>query len=94
MDKSRSEESSRVIAIERERHSEEISQLKDLLESARNSRKEAVQDLDAAKQEALSTSSSLSSLKQTIESLDSEKAEVHFTIFFSTVLSVLMSTVV
>ncbi|KAL5523490.1 hypothetical protein ACEPAG_7663 [Sanghuangporus baumii] len=75
-ERSRDDESSRVLAIERERHTEEVSQLKDLLEAARNARKEAVQDLDSAKQDALSTSSSVSSLKQAVESLDAEKAEL------------------
>ncbi|KAL5528742.1 hypothetical protein ACEPAF_7879 [Sanghuangporus sanghuang] len=75
-ERSRDDESSRVLAIERERHTEEVSQLKDLLEAARNARREAVQDLDTARQDALSTSSSVSSLKQAVESLDAEKAEL------------------
>ncbi|EJD02624.1 uncharacterized protein FOMMEDRAFT_107555 [Fomitiporia mediterranea MF3/22] len=75
-ERSRSEESSRILSIERERHSEEVAQLKDLLEVTRSARKEAVQDLDAAKQDALNTSNSLSSLKQAVEDLDAEKAEL------------------
>ncbi|KAL5485485.1 hypothetical protein ACEPAI_8127 [Sanghuangporus weigelae] len=75
-ERSRDDESSRVLAIERERHTEEVSQLKDLLEAARNARKEAVQDLDSARQDALSISSSVSSLKQAVEGLDAEKVEL------------------
>ncbi|THH08437.1 hypothetical protein EW145_g2708 [Phellinidium pouzarii] len=75
-EKARTEESSRRAALERNRHNEEVSQLKDLLEVARTARKEALQELDAIRSDSFDASSSMSSLKQMVETLDSDKAEL------------------
>lgn len=75
-DPGKSEEVLRRAAVERTRHDEEISQLKDLIESTRAAKKEAVEQLETVKLEAAEASRSLSSLQQTLETLDSDKAEV------------------
>ncbi|KAH8118910.1 hypothetical protein DFH11DRAFT_1561792 [Phellopilus nigrolimitatus] len=75
-EKARTEESSRRAALERSRHDEEVAQLRELLDAARVARKEALQELDAAKSAATDTSGSMSGLKDLIETLDSDKAEL------------------
>lgn len=76
VDKARNEESSRRTVLERERHNEELAQLRELLEAAKTARRDAVRELEAAKSDALDTSNSMSNLKQVVESLDSEKTEL------------------
>ena len=76
MDKARIEEASKRAATERNRHNDEVSQLKEMLEAVRASRKELQQELEVVRAESSESTHSLSILKQTVEALDSDKAEV------------------
>ena len=62
--------------MERERHQSELTQLKELLENAETARNEAIRQLESVKSEVLASSTSLSTLEQTVESLNTEKSEV------------------
>ena len=62
---------------EKTRQNEEITQLKEHLESARAAKKEAIDALDKSRSELIEVQHSVEILTQRIESLDSEKAEVH-----------------
>ncbi|KAI5118934.1 hypothetical protein M0805_003758 [Coniferiporia weirii] len=74
-EKARTEDCTRRIALERSRHDEEVAQLKELLEAARTARKDALQELVAVKSESVDASNSMASLKQMVETLDSDKAD-------------------
>ena len=62
--------------MERERHQSEVTQLKELLENAETARNDAIRELESVKSEVLASSTSLSTLEQTVESLNTEKSEV------------------
>lgn len=62
--------------MERERHQSELTQLKELLENAETARNDAIRELESVKSEVLASSTSLSTLEQTVESLNTEKSEV------------------
>ena len=62
--------------MERERHQSELTQLKELLENAETARNDAIRELESVKSDILASSTSLSTLEQTVESLNTEKSEV------------------
>ena len=64
------------MVLERERHQSELTQLKELLENAETARNDAIRELESVKSEVLASSTSLSTLEQTVESLNTEKSEV------------------
>ena len=62
--------------MERARLNEEISQLKELLESTRTARREALEQSETAKQETDVAKRQIDALQSSVHSLESEKAEV------------------
>ena len=64
------------MVLERERHQSELTQLKELLENAETARNDAIRELESVKSDILASSTSLSTLEQTVESLNTEKSEV------------------
>ena len=69
------EDAARRLATER-RHTEEIAQLKELLESTRLAKREVTEQMAMTKAEAVEAAQSLLSLRKTVEFLDAEKAEL------------------
>lgn len=63
-------------AAERARLNDEISQLKELLESTRTARREALEQCETAKQEADAALRQVDSVQIAVQTLESDKAEV------------------
>lgn len=72
------DDASRRAAMERNRHLEEISQVREMLESTRAAKKEAVRELEAARSESTEAIRVSSQLRLSLEDLETEKVEVSF----------------